>query len=232
MVTEEAILKKWNGWFDAAYNDVVTVHFYRKLYRDVGSMVNANPAIQKPNSFYAFLAQGYVTLVLVIIRRQATKRDDSFSLARLLSDISKHPALVSRERFHRFYAGKGFEEQQIDSDFESAGVEGGRASIDPASVLSDLAALAEATAPLKKYTDKTIAHIDKHKWTEAIPTFGDIDAAIDMLASICRKYSVLLRAEGIASFEPFIEPDWEDVFTVPWIANPTRGQSRRMTHVS
>ena len=232
MTAKQPIMRKWNAWFSKISDDVATLHFYRKIYNDVGAIVKSNPAISRPNVFYAFLAQGYVTPALVIMRRQVTDNKDSVSLARLLTDISKHPTEVSRTHFHSLYAASDYTDGEIDRDFETAGVESGRDFIDPASVLRDLATLQGMTHLVHKYTDKMVAHIDAHGWAMRIPTFDDLDVAIDTLAQFCDKYSVLLRGEGIAFSELAIEPDWQDVFTVPWIAKPSRGQIRRMTHVS
>lgn len=233
MAAEKPIIDKWNRWFDVISTDVVSLHFYRKMYRDVGSMVKANPAIRKPNAFYKFVANGYVALTLIIVRRQVAERKDSISLARLLSDISEHPTELSRQHYHKLCAGRGFGSAQIDRSFQHAVGETGRDFINLASVLNDLTTLKDVTKLLHKYTDKRVAHIDVRTWTQSMPTFGDLDAAIDTLARVCRKYSVLLRAEQIPSFEPIIQHDWQAVFRVPWIPDETGAQTRGSTsHVS
>jgi hypothetical protein len=240
MALKEPITEKWNRWFDAIRKDLVDLHYYRMIYREVCAMVDANPAIQKPSSFYVFLRSGYVTLAFIIIRRQVTgdkysvtEDKYSVSLARLLSEISTHPQEISRQRFHGLYAGLGRSETRIDKLFEAAGVGAGRDFIDPDMVKSDLAMLKDVTKALHKYTDKTVAHIDVNGWTSTIPTFGDLDDAIDTLARVCGKYSILLRAEEIPSFEPIISPTWKAVFRVPWIVDEPGGQAqRREPHVS
>lgn len=233
MSMESPIIKKWNRWFDVIYNDVVTLHYYRMIYRDVGSMVGANPAIQKPSSFYDLLGRGYVTMAAIMIRRQVDNGKDCISLVRLLSDISNHPEEISRRRFHKFYESHGFSEAQIDGDFEAAGVEAGRDFVDPERVDSDVKELKQVTASLRKYTNKTVAHIDVRQQMTSVPTFGDLDDSIDALARLCGKYSILLRGEGIAFFEPVIQYDWQAVFRVAWIVDEPGVQAqRREPHVS
>jgi hypothetical protein len=51
-------------------------------------------------------------------------------------------------------------------------------------VLDDLATLTEVTRQVRKYTNKAVAHIDARTWTTSIPTFGDLDGAIDTLARV------------------------------------------------
>lgn len=246
MAVDESITEKWNRWFDTICKDLVDLHYYRTIYREVCSMVDANPAIQTPSSFYVFLGSGYVTLTFIIIRRQVagvefgdtedtcrlTRDKDSISLARLLFDISTHPEEVSRQRFHRLYAGLGRSEARIDSEFESAGVDAGRDFVDPDMVTSDLTALMRATRSLHKYVDKMVAHVDTSGWMGMIPTFGDLDDAIDTLSSVCGKYSKLVRT-GDYCFEPIIPPTWKAVFRVPWIVAERSEQAQRSeTHVS
>ena len=89
------------------------------------------------------------------------------------------------------------------------------------------------TASLRKYTNKTVAHIDVRQQMTSVPTFGDLDDSIDALARLCGKYSILLRGEGIAFFEPVIQYDWQAVFRVAWIVGEPGVQAqRREPHVS
>jgi hypothetical protein len=233
MAAGEPITEKWNKWFEAIRKDLMDLHYYRMIYREVCAMVDANPAIQKPSSFYVLLGSGYVTLAFMIIRRQVETRNDSISLGRLLSDISTHPQEISRQRFHGLYAGLGRSKARIDRQLEAAGVEASRDFIDPDRVRSDLVMLESVTKAVSKYASKAVAHIDAHAWTSTIPTFGDLDDAIDGLARVCRKYSILLRGEEIIYFEPIVPPTWKAVFMVPWIVGESSRRTRRgEPHVS
>lgn len=233
MTREKLIVDKWNRWFDAILDDVIGLHYYRMIYKDVSSMVDANPEIQKPSSFYNFLRNGYITLTLIIIRRQVTRDKRSISLARLLSEICARPQEISRKHFHRLYAGLGRSEARIDEIFEASGVEAGRDFIDPHSVQTDLDTLTDMTKTLHKYTDKRVAHIDARTRISAIPTFGDLDDAIDALARVCAKYSVLLRGNEIKRFEPILQKGWKEIFRIPWIVDELGAQAQTRTrHVS
>jgi hypothetical protein len=178
------ILEKWNKWSDLIYKEVVSVHLYRKIYRDVRSMVKANPEIQKPSVFYAFTSQGYVILALIIIRREVTEGNSRIALAGLLRDTLRHPTELSRQHYRSLHEGRGFRDAQIDRDFRAAGAAAGRDFIDPMSVLDDLATLTEVTRQVRKYTNKAVAHIDARTWTTSIPTLGGLNGAIDTLARV------------------------------------------------
>jgi hypothetical protein len=143
------------------------------------------------------------------------------SLARLLLDVFVQPHEVSRQRFHEMNAGRGLSGARIDQIFEAAGVPAGRDAIEGKTVTSDLTTLIKATKSVHGYADRKVAHIDERGWTSTIPTFGELDDAIDVLADVCRKYSKLL-GRGDIRFEPIVPPSWKAVFRVAWIPNRTR----------
>lgn len=68
------------------------------------------------------------------------------------------------------------------------------------------------------------APVDTDGWTEPVPTFGELDDAIDFLGHLGSRYSILLRGLETKSFEPMIAPSWKDVFTVVWIPNGPRSK--------
>lgn len=50
-----------------------------------------------------------------------------------------------------------------------------------------------------------------------LPTFGDIDEAIDAIGGLFRKYALLLTARSFATLEPEAQEDWLAVFRQAWI---------------
>lgn len=231
MSVEEPNIEKWNGWLDAIRRDLVDLHYNRAIYREIGHMVDVNPEIQKPSSFFRFLRNAYVMTQLILVRRQAAgvRQGDSedkrsISFARLLLNISKHPEEISRQRFYGLFAGEGRRKAQMDRMLEAAGVKPTEDALDYGMVKDDLDSLKVTTKKLKGYADKMVAHVDTDGWTEPVPTFGELDDAIDFLGHLGSRYSILLRGLETKSFEPIIAPTWKDVFTVAWIPNGPRSK--------
>jgi hypothetical protein len=73
-----------------------------------------------------------------------------------------------------------------------------------------------AAANVKAYVDEHIAHSDKRPRTP-LPTFAELDAALDLIGELMSKYCLLLTAAGLPDVVPTIQNDWEAVFRQPWI---------------
>ena len=50
-----------------------------------------------------------------------------------------------------------------------------------------------------------------------IPTFSDVDNAIEVLERLLKKYVHLFRATALSSALPEIVYDWQAIFRVPWL---------------
>lgn len=60
------------------------------------------------------------------------------------------------------------------------------------------------------------AHHDLQPLAE-VPTWGEINAAIDTFADVVNKYSSLLKASSYLQFEPVMQYDWEAPFRQAWL---------------
>lgn len=232
MSVQDRNLERWNKWFDSVSQDLVDLHYNRAIYREIGHMVDVNPEIQRPSSFFRFLRNTYVMTQLILVRRQAagvwqgdSEDKRSISFARLLLNISKHPEEISRQRFYGLFAGEGRSTAQMDRMLEAAGVKPTEDALDYEMVKKDLNLLTVTTKQLKGYADKMVAHVDTDGWTQSVPTFGELDDAIDFLGNLGSRYSILLRGREVKSFEPIIPPTWKSVFTVAWI--PSGSHAKR-----
>ncbi len=88
--------------------------------------------------------------------------------------------------------------------------------LDPSIPQGDLARLAEIAETVKSYVDQHVAHSDQ-KPGETMPTFNDIDAAIDVIGDLFTKYVLLLTAAGYAQLTPVIQHNWKAIFREPWL---------------
>jgi hypothetical protein len=81
-------------------------------------------------------------------------------------------------------------------------------------VCAELHDLRAQVEPIKKYTDKRVAHFDK-KGPQDSPTVLQVHDALDRLYELVEKYLLLLRVEKYK--RPQLEDTWKDVFREPWI---------------
>ena len=55
---------KWNKWLESIYKEIINLSSHRHIYKEVAIIINKNPRIQKPSSFYEFLEISYTTALL------------------------------------------------------------------------------------------------------------------------------------------------------------------------
>ena len=93
-------------------------------------------------------------------------------------------------------------------------VASGANHIDPTVVQTDLDALHKRTRDVERYGTKRVAHFDE-KGPKNIPTFQELDDALDLIRALWIKYLFLLRA--LTYREPVWTYDWKVIFREPWI---------------
>ncbi len=89
---EPPSLAKWERWLDKLRLDVLTLHLYRKFWKDVVGAAEA--ANVPPSYFFTFFTQVYLTYQAVAIRRICKARHGQPSFRNLLTEIRHHPELT------------------------------------------------------------------------------------------------------------------------------------------
>ena len=148
------------------------------------------------------------------IRRQLKADKQSVSLARLLKDIAASPTIVTREWFFSLYSDSVVPEAAIEKDFHSFAPVGA-AHIDGQAVQADLVSLRSVGSVIESFADRLIAH-DDARGVDTMPTYADLDAAIDLVYALTRKYYLMLHAGNIIDRTPTIGHNWQAVFDYPW----------------
>jgi hypothetical protein len=69
---------------------------------------------------------------------------------------------------------------------------------------------------VKTFADKRIAHYDSRA-PRLLPTFKELDACIDHLEALLKKYLRLFRGEGESSVLPTWQYNWKEIFEIPWL---------------
>jgi hypothetical protein len=210
-MTDDERFKKWVEWIMIIHEDVEHAILSRHIRQEVASIIDANPRIQRPSSFYEWMAAVYSDSGLMAVRRQLDKDPQSISLARLLSEIATYPHVLSRGRFVGMYQP---ELQNVAHHEFDRRVASGANHIDPAVVQADLETLYKRTRDVERYGTKRVAHSDE-KGPKNIPTFQELDDVLEFIHELRVKYLFLLRA--LSYREPVWTYDWKAIFREPWI---------------
>lgn len=213
---DDDLYEEWVAVLARVHDDVIRLHRNRVIWTGLREIVEANPAIPEPWHFVRWVALTYATTQAVGVRRQADERGKVSTLGWLLTSITKHVGVMTRQRFRYLHRNSAdFVQKTADRTFDDFAGDGGR-FVSAKKVQADLAHLQAMAAGTKAFVDTRIAHLDPRP-NIAPPTFGELDAAIEELGRILERYTLLLKAEGLTSATPGLQYDWHSAFTVPWI---------------
>lgn len=201
---------------DAIQADLSDVALARVVWRAENAVITAN-SILPPSAIFNVRARNYSEAQAVAVRRQSDTDSRTASLAHVMNAIKTKPAILSRESYVSHLEGELLEVGHCD--FNSWACADG-SHIEPAMVESDLASLLKATAGIKTYVDKFIAHNDRDRNGVTVPTFSELDKAIDVLFDLFLKYYLIVTATALASVEPVPQYDLLGPYRIPWI-DPT-----------
>lgn len=205
--------------FAAWGSDIMTIHadvkdavVRRAIYRETVKIVNANPSLHRDSAFWEWMGAAHVETTLMAVRRQIDRDKRSVSLRNLLAKIQKHPQALSRQNVLAMLAP---EARAFGSERFDLFIGPGAAHADPQVVAADVAALDQQTDIVRHYANKRVAHRDQQGPT-TLPTFKDLDDALDVIWGLLKRYFAVLRCLEFAG-DPEIPGDWKEIFREPWM---------------
>ncbi len=222
MSEHDAIFSEWDGWLETIKSDVTNLSVYRHVFWEVQNIIEANPKIQLPSTFYDWMGSVYAAYATIGLRRQIDKDDRTISFRRLLEEAKSRPEVISRDSYVALYKDPVIRQRVADEEFDKfAG--SGKPHIDPAMLQEDASRLIKKIESVKGYADKRIAHYDK-EGPAKLPTYGDLDECLDLVEDLLRKYLAVFRAQAYGQILPVWQYDWKQIFRHTWIP-PTEATS-------
>ncbi len=218
---QELIIEELLNAFVPIESEVIRMMGNRAIFQEVIEISKKNPKINNGNSFWDFLKEGYVALMVSAVCRQIDIDTRSASLINLLSRLLQADVTIILTK--DWYAGKyhkdddvmpGFMEGIGKGDFESHF--GHKDFVDPDIIRADLDKLIGATSGIKRFRNKRIAHRDANNKLVFDVNFNDLDKALETIREITSKYYLLLK-QGGNDLIPTDQTNWQEIFTVPWI---------------
>jgi len=209
-------LQKWIRWLKVIHDEIQQLVIAKDIFWEVQEIIKNNKGIQKPSAFYEYLGNTYVSHSAIGMRRQLKVDPQSISFARLLTEMSANPEVVSRKYYTAMYAGSVVEDR-ADRDFDRFSTPGAL-YISRRMVLNDLQSLRDAGRNLEQFADRRVAHRDKRA-VKSPPRFKDGDAFIELLDQLYVKYHLLFHASTMDSLLPTYQYDWKEIFREAWISS-------------
>jgi len=214
-----ATVAKWRSWVEGPIRaDIVGMHFKRLIWREIGKMMEANPAVGEiPSAFWDFHQENYSAAQAIAIRRQADQDHRTCSLAVLIAEMRDNPEVLTREDHVSLLGDRADSDlltQRAHAGFDK--LAGGGDHLDPRIAKDDLAELQDRARKVRTYVNQHVAHDQATPTMTTLPTFGDLHEAIDAIGVIFQKYAVMLTG-GWNLLEPVIQDDWQAIFRAAWI---------------
>lgn len=214
-------IKKLVDSFDPIESEVIRMMGNREIFQELIRISKNNLKINKGNSFWDFLKESYVALMVSAVCRQTDTDSRSSSLINLLNTLLKPQVseAITKDwycwQYHRDNdVMPGFMEGIGEGDFEKHF--GSDEHLDSSIVQADLDELIEKTKEIKRYRNKRIAHRDRNNKLVFDVNFNDLDEAMETVRKITSKYYLLLK-QGGNDLIPIDQTDWQEIMTVPWI---------------
>lgn len=212
--------KKWTEWLASIELAVTELCVGRDVYKETLEMYRRNPEIQKPSLFYSWMRGLFITWSVTLIGRLVDNSKNTRSFVRLLRSIRKSSHRPSREHQVALYISAmvnfpdGEPARIANREFDHL-VGSTEDFLPNKQIEADITTLLEATKPIINFRHERVAHLDANP-SEQLPTYEHLDAAIDALVTVLKKYSLLIKGLSADPF-PTIQYDWLAIFRVPWI---------------
>jgi len=220
----ESLLAKWLDWLGIIQRDVQLLLSDRYIFRETMEIVEANPNTHDPNDFVNWFVYQYIRSAAVRVRQLTDKDRQCVSLRNLLDDMERNATSMTRA----WYVGQYPEEFRCDGSadrfFDEWSGPGG-SHVDPATVRTDRDQLVDVCKAVKHYVDKSVAHRDRMPDSHLnVPTWGELDRAIDTLdGTTCKCIRLLRREAFVRGLLPTWQYDWQKVFETAWKPSARRG---------
>ena len=205
--------EKWCDWLEEITTHVYNLFHNRAVWREMSEALSRHEG----GVFLAHYADLYVSGQVMAVRRLADDRADgpTVSLGRLLGDLERNPAVMNRDRYVSMHTtgdehDASFWIEQAKNVFAERFGDGS-ASLCQAKNRDRLDRLSAASQAISDFADRFVAHLDTRKLVE-LPTYDDLDAAIDQVGEVLKEVTLLLTAASLVDAEPTIQEDWKRPF--------------------
>lgn len=212
-------LLKWQKQIERIGHHVIQLNHDRQLWREMtAGLATATP--EADGTFIQHYTKLYVDGASMAVRRLADVggQRQTIALGRLIADLIANSKVLNREVIVARYTHDDDPREWAREDWRRRGEEfwqtewaDAEDDLDVVKLRADVAALTSAADKVASFADRVVAHIDS-RGAHDIPTFADLDDAINLIGDLFKRYSSLIDGKGWAFLEPAIQGDWKAPF--------------------
>jgi hypothetical protein len=174
---------------------LINRHVYRQLADGFAGRFREDDG----HALFDWSQQVYIAFAATAIRRMAEKgwvtksgKRKSVSLVGLLEDMGSSVDVLTRERFGRLYP-RHVPSGLVDRDFEGIVRCRKKTEMPPGRIKRDIREIVRVCAPIRRLTDKSVAHSDRDRRTVGKVSIRQIDNAVNVLEATYRRYCLLVN---------------------------------------
>lgn len=208
---DESLRRRLHQDIESVLDHVQDLHNSVYIFRKFRDLRNEDRRLLAHSPFIEWLTENYVHSAAVGVRKQL--KASGVSLRSILDTLERNPRVISREHFESFFHGHVLTEEVGREQFDAFAGKGER-FFGAAIPARDREALLARCKKVEHLVDKRIAHYEKVNQLP-VPTFGELEDAVEALKEVSRKYSVLIRGVD-RGFEFSYLEQWDRVLTFPW----------------
>jgi hypothetical protein len=212
----DELRKKWKIWIDKIGHDLGDLLISQDVLKEVSQIVASNKRIQSPLFFFNWIRNNYVDSIVVGLGRLNDRDPRTISFHNLIKEIVSNPEVITRDYFVSRYP-KWMQEAGIANDEFKKFAENGEQLLSKDKLLADLKLLDDEMKQIKVFRDKWVAHLDQTRTMNQLPTFKDVEHALELLDKIFHKYYMLIDGAGMSTAKPALAFDWKEPLRYPWI---------------
>ena len=208
-------------------DEILHLHHRQQMLLGFTKMLDET---EDPNAgaFLRSYRRMYVESQIMGIRRQADTDQRTVSLVRLLGQLEEHRLHFTRAWFvERAIEGMDDEDREFHGSNASATFENyadpeRKVQLGRRTLSADRDQLRLVVTHLVDFANDNVAHSREPSTPRVPATWGDIDAAIDLLGRLHQKYRLLVTGDSLAFVAPTILGDWRSPFRRPLVDSEDR----------
>ena len=203
----------WISLLDLVDTQITNLARDRLTWKTAQAVTSNSAAIAEQPYFANWIAGLYASSMALGIRKLNDNDPRSASFFNLMEKMARSPEKLTREWFSSgVLSGLA---PGMDDAFTKVADPTCLGHLDPAVVRADQSRLAKVAGDISHYVNQHVAHVQS-KPNAAIPTYGDLHAAVDVMCELLRKYIHLLKRADRIECEPIFQMPWDRVFEQAW----------------
>lgn len=212
----EQKIQKWKKQIEHLIDEVLDINERKYVFEKEREIVKNNSKLQNNNIFITYLFKNYAEAQVLAISRVVEDDGRTGSFVSLLNDILTNFDEIIKsgklKQIHIANIDKSGLDETLKEHFKN---EQENSQVSWEKINSDKFDLLKATAKLKLFRDKWVAHIDQ-KRKNVVIDYDELNKIVDFLNKNIQEYYTFLTNSSMASLlTSGIEGD-EEVFNFAW----------------